>query len=263
MVEHQRELLIGDIDLWLCDPAEVTDQGLLARYRALLTDEEEGKRARYLFEKDRHRYLVTRAMIRTLLSQYGKREPARWRFTANRWNKPEIDGRQNPGNLRFNISHTGGLICCVFTRSLDIGVDVENITRRAETVKIAHRYFSLLEVQALVDHPQTSQRERFFDYWTLKESYIKACGMGLAIALRDFSFIFNRSGTVDIRFAGSRKDDPGLWNFSTMTAATDFRLSIAIKGHDARVSPRLQIIKGLPSGEWEPVELPVVFPFRQ
>lgn len=262
MTEHQRGLSIGDIDLWVCDPAGATDQGLLTQYRAMLTDEEECKRARYLFEKDRHRYLVTRAMIRTLLSLYGQREPATWRFTANRWNKPEIDGRQNPGNLRFNISHTDGLICCVFTRSSDIGVDVENIRRRTESVKIAHRYFSLLEVQALVNQPKSSQRERFFDYWTLKESYIKARGMGLAISLRDFSFIFNRRGTVDIRFAGSRKDDPDLWNFTTMTAPGDFRLSIGIKGDGVRVSPRLTIIQGLPLGAWEPFELPIVYPFK-
>jgi len=262
MVECRRKLINGDIDLWICDPTQVTEQALLDRYRAMLTDEEECKRTRYLFEKDRHRYLVTRAMIRTILSRYDQQDPAAWRFTANKWNKPELDQHQNPGDLRFNISHTEGLICCVITKCQDIGVDVENIKRKSETARIAHRYFSPLEVKELANQPATKQRARFFDYWTLKESYIKAWGMGLAIALRDFSFLFNQGGSIDIRFAAGREDDPALWNFTCLTAAEDYRISIAIKGTRDRVSPRLAIQQGLPLAEWTPIELATVYPFK-
>ncbi|BFL83102.1 hypothetical protein LFREDSHE_15520 [Shewanella baltica] len=39
---------------------------------------------------------------------------------------------------------------------------------------------------ALAD--EASQRQRFFDLWALKESYIKATGLGLAQSLKSFAF---------------------------------------------------------------------------
>ena len=125
MVEKNLLLQKNDIHLYVSDPHRVRGTRVLTRYRDMLTEEEKKKRARYLFEKDRHRYLVTRAMIRSLLSRYGECEPREWRFSTNEWDKPEICTHQNPHGLRFNISHTDAMICCVFTPELDIGVDVE------------------------------------------------------------------------------------------------------------------------------------------
>ena len=262
MVEKNLLLQKNDIHLYVSDPHRVRGTRVLTRYRDMLTEEEKKKRARYLFEKDRHRYLVTRAMIRSLLSRYGECEPREWRFSTNEWDKPEICTHQNPHGLRFNISHTDAMICCVFTPELDIGADVENTHRKGETVKIAHRFFSVLEEQELRSQPQERQRSRFYDYWTLKESYIKACGMGLAIALRDFSFTFPPAGTVDIEFAQRRIDDPSLWNFCTLQTNDEFKISIGIKGETTRVSPQLVIWEGVPLQGWRPVRLPIVYPFK-
>lgn len=260
--EHKLLLQKGEIHLYASNPLSVTNTGLLTQYQEMLSEEEEKKRARYVFEKDCHRYLVTRAMIRSLLSQYGEYEPAEWRFTAGKWDKPEICVSQNPQKLRFNISHTDGMICCVITRELDIGVDVESTHRKGEWVRIAHRYFSASEEQELTSQPWQSQRSRFFDYWTLKESYIKACGMGLAIALRDFSFRFQPLGTVDIEFAAGRIDDPRLWNFCTLLTAADFKISIGIKGKSNRVSPQMVVREGVPLDGWQTVHFPSVYMFK-
>ena len=72
-----------------------------------------------------------------------------------------------------------------------MGVDVEDTERSGETVEIADQFFSPLEAAALRALPADRQRARFFDYWTLKEAYIKARGMGLAIPLEQFSFLLD------------------------------------------------------------------------
>ena len=52
-------------------------------------------------------------------------------------------------------------------------------------------YFSGKELADLLELSKEEQRERFFDLWALKESYIKATGKGLATSLRSFSFEFS------------------------------------------------------------------------
>lgn len=89
--------------------------------------------------------------------------------------------------LRFNLSHTEGLVVLAVAET-DVGVDVEWLDRPGRTVELADRYFAPAETAALRALPVDQQRDRFFDLWTLKESYIKARGLGLAIPLASFTF---------------------------------------------------------------------------
>ena len=65
-------------------------------------------------------------------------------------------------------------------------------------------YFSDAELTDLLELNKEEQRERFFDLWALKESYIKATGKGLATSLRSFSFDFSSltNKTLELRSSG-------------------------------------------------------------
>src|SRR5690606_16111721 len=102
-----------------------------------------------------------------------------WKFEISRHGRPTIVG-ENLLNLQFNLSKSSGLVVCAITRDAVVGVDVENIRRRAP-VDVADTFFAPGEVAALRALPLEQQPERFFEYWTLKESYIKARGLGLMI----------------------------------------------------------------------------------
>jgi 4'-phosphopantetheinyl transferase len=54
---------------------------------------------------------------------------------------------------------------------------------------------------------------RFFQYWTLKESYIKARGLGLAIPLDQFSFHFRAERHVTLATSPSLQDPADRWRF--------------------------------------------------
>ncbi|MFT5453456.1 MAG: 4'-phosphopantetheinyl transferase, partial [Enterobacterales bacterium] len=184
----------NEYHLWYTKPQNCQDLDLLVRYKRLLTEAELERQQRYIFEKDRHDALITRAFVRDVLSQYMDIEPGDWKFTKGENGKPEIDYQSIANHspsltaLRFNISHTKELIICAVTLNNDIGCDVEHIERKADVLAIADRYFSEVETKELFSLPEQKQHDRFFDYWTLKESYIKAWGQGLAIPLSDFSF---------------------------------------------------------------------------
>lgn len=223
------------VHLWLCEPEKISEPLLLQRYRSWLTPEEDTKRLRYRFEKHQHQYLITRALIRSLLSHYmPATAPQNWRFDQNKWGKPSLPSEQNPQGLRFNLSHTDGLIACALTLENDLGVDVEDITREGETVKIADRYFSPQEYQQLIALPETRQNDRFFDLWTLKESYIKAWGKGLAIPLDEFSFSFREddasiSEGIRLSTQPQRQDQPEQWRFWSWQFHEQHRLSLGIR----------------------------------
>jgi 4'-phosphopantetheinyl transferase len=168
--------------------ARTSEADLLARYGELLIPDERARQRRYLFEHSRRQHLLTRVMVRSVLSRYAAVDPRAWRFGANPHGRPFIAAPALAAPLAFNLAHTDGLIVCLVARSAEAGVDVEYTLRRSAFAQIAQRFFSDGEAAALRALPEDAQRERFFAYWTLKEAYIKARGLGLALPLGAFAF---------------------------------------------------------------------------
>lgn len=201
----------GQFDVWYCWTQECLDAGLEAYYLSLLTEDETARMRRFKFEYLQHEYLVTRALCRSTLSRYAKVHPADWRFSANAYGRPEIAGPHTAEGLRFNLSNARSLVACVVATDVDAGIDVEETDRPGETLSIADRFFSRSELEALRAEPMERQKQRFFELWTLKESYIKARGMGLAIPLEKFSFDIGQR--IGIQFDTAIDDDPDNWHF--------------------------------------------------
>ena len=56
----------------------------------------------------------------------------------------------------------------------------------------------------------------YVEFWTLKESYIKARGMGLSIPLKQFSFRFPRENLIELAIDALPHDVPERWRFLAM-----------------------------------------------
>ena len=82
---------------------------------------------------------------------------------------------------------------------------------------------------ALIHLSPDHQLSRFYDLWTLKESYIKACGSGLIIPLRQFAFGFPRSGEIRFEFTRDLGEEPDDWNFWQFEDGKNYRLALALK----------------------------------
>lgn len=226
------ELSEHDVHVWYCFYDDIREPGQFAQYDALMTDDERARHQRLHFERDRLMFLVTRALVRTTLSKYADCAPADWRFDKNEWGRPHVSGPVAAPH--FNLSNTQGLVACAVARTEGVGVDVENITRRTEPTAIAHRFFSKSEAEALMSLPDEGRRARFFSLWTLKEAYIKARGMGLAIPLRQFSYSLG-DGEIAISFGDKVDDDPSLWRFALTRASDEHYLSLAVDRPEARI----------------------------
>jgi 4'-phosphopantetheinyl transferase len=214
------------------DLVRTADQAVLDKldsYRPLLSQDEHARMARFVFDRDRRAFLMTRALVRKMLSRYAPVAPADWRFIANVHGRPEILERPpNAPDLRFNISHTDGLIACAVTIGREVGVDVEHINRQL-THDVAGRFFAPNEVTDLRRLPAEDQKRVFFDYWTLKEAYIKARGFGLALPLGDFAFKLDPPHPPAITFEPTLEDDPATWQFMQDWPTPQHRLGVAVR----------------------------------
>ena len=159
--------------------------------------------------------------------------PEGWRFRIGAHGRPEIaDG---PAALRFNLSHTTGLVACAVAHggNVDIGVDVEHLYPRGwgdeACLEIAAAHFAPAEVAALAAAPPAARRGLFFELWTLKEAYAKARGFGLALPLASYSFE-PRSSEVRVRCAPEVDGDPDGWRFEHLRPTPLHALAVAARG---------------------------------
>jgi 4'-phosphopantetheinyl transferase len=237
-----------EIRLWCAFYGEIDDEQLLGEYRQLLSESERAQERRFHFADDRRRYLVTRALVRTVLSRYVASDiaPGQWTFVTNDFGRPEI-GNQHPGagKISFNLSHTKDVILLGITCGQALGVDVENLRNRQSLLDIAQRFFAPCEVEALSALPAGQQQQRFFEYWTLKESYIKARGMGLAIALDQFGFRFPQDRFIDLSIDPRQLDTPARWRFWQLWLRDEYLAAVCAQRTDGE-SPRLVVSETIP-----------------
>jgi 4'-phosphopantetheinyl transferase len=210
-----------------------TDQipvvGALRRYYPLLCHEERDRYRRFAFDEDRHTFLLAHGLLRTSLSRYAAAPPERWRFSSPSLGRPEIAEPPSIPRLRFNLSHTKGLVACALTKERDIGVDVEYVRAAPLTERVAGRHFARVEIEALGRLAGHARTAAFFDYWTLKESYVKARGEGLDLQLDGFSFRLPPDAPPQVSFSEMLQDDPAAWQFALHLPGPGHRLAVAVR----------------------------------
>src|SRR5271169_4098814 len=163
-----------------------TDEPTLRRLEATLADQEKARAARFIFERDRDRYIAARGILRDLLGKYLQCEPRSIEFSYGPYGKPAIAGAASRSGICFNLSHSHGLAVVAIGREQEVGIDVELIRPEFASEAIAKRYFSAKEIDELTSLPAELRTEGFFLCWTRKEAYIKAKGDGLQIPLNSF-----------------------------------------------------------------------------
>jgi 4'-phosphopantetheinyl transferase len=120
-------------------------------------------------------------MVLTINFQLSKEELV---FAYSDHNKPFLIQRPN---LHYNISHSGEWVVAAFSE-LPVGVDIEKVKKANLTV--ADRFFSTEEKSFIQNMEAAERDEWFFNFWTVKESYLKAIGTGLTKPLSSFSVYF-------------------------------------------------------------------------
>ncbi|AKF81922.1 4'-phosphopantetheinyl transferase [Myxococcus fulvus] len=222
------ELGPDEVHVWIVEPERILERHLLDAYWGLLDSAEREKQQRFRFERHQKQYLVSHALVRLTLSRYAPVPPTAWSFSTNAYGRPEIRG-EHGARLRFNLSHTDGMALVAVGLDAELGADVEDAERKGETVEIADSFFAAPEVAALKALPESEQRGRFFEYWTLKESYIKARGAGLSLPLDQFAFHLEAGREPRISFDARMKDTPQTWRFMQLRPSARHQAAVAMR----------------------------------
>jgi phosphopantetheine--protein transferase-like protein len=130
--------------------------------------------------------------------------------------------------VTFNLSHAGGVALLAFSRSRELGVDVERVRRDLDVDSIARRYFSLHEQRDLATFNSEERYETFFRCWTRKEAYIKAKGEGLSLPLDQFDVSLAKGDTnalISTRHDGS---EAARWSLRDVSAGPMWVPSVSL-----------------------------------
>jgi 4'-phosphopantetheinyl transferase len=214
--------------VWTVPTDEVTLAARLSPFERLLSADERSAVERYRQSDDRVRFVLARALARVMLSRFAAIHPQEWRFRLTAHGRPELDMAGELSGLRFNLSHTRGLVACGVAPGRDIGLDVEHIARPVSH-DVASRFFAPAEAARLRALPPADQTRAFFDYWTLKEAYIKARGLGLTMPLHQFSFELRTGAAPRVTFTPELADDAASWQFVQSSPTPWHRLAVAVR----------------------------------
>ncbi|PWC53914.1 4'-phosphopantetheinyl transferase superfamily protein [Azospirillum sp. TSO22-1] len=196
-------------------PPGPEDEGL-----GLLDQSETARWHRFHRAETRRLFAAAHALLRTALSRYAAVDPRDWRFAAEEHGRPYLTGPET--GLSFNLTHADGLAACAVARGLPVGIDAERMDRRLDLDGIARVAFAESERAQVTAAPTERQNAVFFGVWTLKEAYIKARGLGLALPLKSFSV------TVEPPSITPSPDDPQAWGATLARPTAEHLLALAV-----------------------------------
>jgi len=226
-VQHQF-LRDNQVDLWFVLSHWMADLRLLDEYRSFLPSDEAAQETKFAFEESRIQHLVSRVLLRTVLSSYTGHDPRAWVFTRSAHGKPAIAAPSGLP-LEFNLSHTRGLVCCAIATGRPVGVDTEELTGIVHSLELAKGFFAPTE-RALIENTSAAERSNVFArIWTLKEAFAKACGLGFSLPLDEYAFQLSKDRPPVIAISDKHHLEPSNWQFAEVELASRYQISLAIE----------------------------------
>jgi 4'-phosphopantetheinyl transferase len=157
-----------------CNP----DQDILKYYLELLPQKFKQEVLKYRKLDDRYNCLFGKLLVYMGSYMLGSDSFKFEKIIKDKYGKPFM----LDSNFNFNISHSGNTVVCVFSKQ-QIGIDIEEINdidySLFENV-FSSREFAEINSQGL---------DKFYEFWTKKESVIKAIGKGMTIPLTEIDVV--------------------------------------------------------------------------
>ncbi|MEM6581439.1 MAG: 4'-phosphopantetheinyl transferase superfamily protein [Pseudomonadota bacterium] len=220
----------NEVSLYVLRHDEVSDKELL-QLRGTLSENELQRNQRYANEGMRRRDLVCRGTIRRLLADVLQRPPEALEFVEGDHGKPLLAA----GELFFNYSHSGDYAAFALCWNAQVGVDIEYERRQVNALAIAKSRFANREYEDLRQAHGADLQSRFFQYWTLKEAFLKARGDGISGGMDNFSLgIDSDPERIDLAFKDGSAEVAEDWALHSTRPVAGYWLALAIHAQGER-----------------------------
>lgn len=226
-------LYADDVHVWRVDFGRESSR--VDGAERTLSPDELARARRFRFPRDRERFVSARVLLRELLARYLHVEAGRLRFRYGELGKPALASDSGADAIRFNLSHSESLALFAVTRGREIGVDVERLRRDLPAERLARRFFSPREIDALLALPQHQRQQAFFACWTRKEAYVKARGDGLAFPLDQFDVALVPGEPVASLRTDGDPEESARWSLQQLDPGPDYVAALAVEGHQWRL----------------------------
>jgi 4'-phosphopantetheinyl transferase len=108
-------------------------------------------------------------------------------------------------------------------------VDVEAISARPNIQEVAARFFSKPEVEMVQKLTREEADKTALELWTLKESFVKAIGVGLSIEPHLYGFAFESEGAPRLEFSAAIGEPVQDWRFGRVGLRSLHTAAIALQ----------------------------------
>ena len=210
----------GDIALWWARLAATDIE--LARMSAWLSPAEHARAARFGRDSLRRRYVIGRALLRSLLGEALGLAPGAVPIARGARGRPQLDGIEG---IDFNVSHTQDLSLVVIARGPRIGVDIERADREVNADGLARKFLASQERATLDPDDADARRSRFLRYWTCKEAMSKATGDGISAPFRNMEVSLGDS--IEL-VRGAAPYDPERWRLYAVDVPSAYFGTLAV-----------------------------------
>ncbi len=183
---------LGDVvHVWMIPLTEDSSADLEA-LATCLSASERGKLQRLSRPAGRQAFLVSRGALRHILGGYLQQPPKAFDFTYGPQGKPALKlthptvqhRHDSPSrSLEFNLSHSGDWVVIALCQGRAIGVDIELVRLLSQLPSLCQRCLTPAETATVQGLEPTQANLRFLQYWTGKEAYLKALGLGLTASM--------------------------------------------------------------------------------
>ena len=192
-------------------------EDMLNKLYSLIDLRKVSKVKNFINKKDKIRTLIGEILIRTIIIEELGIRNDNISFEKNSYGKPYI---KEYTQFNFNISHSGNFVVCAIDNN-PIGIDIEEV-KYIEYEDIAKKFFTTNEFDYITKNDLYSSLSRFYEIWTLKESYVKCCGQGLSIPLKSFSIEIDQYKNIRVVTDGKHKD----YIFKSVNMEINYKIAI-------------------------------------
>ncbi len=205
------------------------------RLEQILSDDELKRAYRFIFKKDRIRFIVGRGLLRTILGSYLKKGPHQLRFNYTQNGKPELIDENSDEYLNFNVSYSNELILYAVSLNRRIGVDIEYIRPDFADEQIVESFFSKQETEKFLSLPENIRKEAFFTCWTRKEAYLKATGEGIASGMDQFAVSLVPGEPAALFSINNNPEETYNFYLEDINLGAGYKASLAVEGAGCKI----------------------------
>lgn len=194
----------------------------------VLSPDEQDRAARFVFARDRRRFVAARTALRSILAAWVGIPAGELAFVYGAHQKPALAPWCRARDLSFNLSHSHGVALVALTHGHEIGVDIERVRPYPDAGALVAHEFSSAEQVAFGALPAGARTEGFFRAWVRKEAFLKATGEGLYRALADIEVTFGPDQAARVLSVGGDASAARDWSIAEVLPRPGFVAAVVV-----------------------------------